>query len=75
MAWPLAARAQQPDRIRQVGVFVGLASSADDPIARETVRPFSEAMQAAGWLLRRSVKTKALELRLILSRKVKAKGK
>jgi len=31
-------------------VFVGLASSADDPIARETIRPFSEAMQAAGWL-------------------------
>jgi putative ABC transport system substrate-binding protein len=49
-AWPLAARAQQSERLRQVGVFVGLASSADDPVARETVRPFSEAMQAAGWL-------------------------
>jgi putative ABC transport system substrate-binding protein len=49
-AWPIAANAQQPDRVRQVGVFVGLASSADDPIARETIRPFSEAMQAAGWL-------------------------
>ena len=48
--WPMAANAQQPDRMRQVGVFVGLASSADDPIARETIRPFTEAMQAAGWL-------------------------
>ena len=50
VAWPIAAHAQQPDRIRQVGVFVGLASSAEDPIARETIRPFSEAMQAAGWM-------------------------
>src|SRR5450432_4422665 len=48
--WPIGAHGQQPDRARQVGVFVGLASSADDPIARETIRPFSEAMQAAGWL-------------------------
>jgi putative ABC transport system substrate-binding protein len=50
VAWPLMARGQQPDRIRQVAVFVGLASSADDPIAREMIGPFSEAMQAAGWM-------------------------
>jgi len=50
VSWPIAAHSQQPDRMRQVGVFVGLASSADDPIARETLRPFSEAMDAAGWL-------------------------
>jgi putative ABC transport system substrate-binding protein len=36
--------------VRQVGVFVGLASSPEDLMARETIRPFSEAMQAAGWL-------------------------
>lgn len=47
---PIAAHGQQPNRMWQVGVFVGLASSADDPIARETIRPFSEAMQAAGWI-------------------------
>jgi hypothetical protein len=28
-----AARAQQPERMRHVGVLVGLASSADDPVA------------------------------------------
>jgi hypothetical protein len=28
-AWPLAARAQQPDRIRRIGVLAGLAE--DDP--------------------------------------------
>jgi ABC-type uncharacterized transport system substrate-binding protein len=56
VAWPLAARAQQPDRIRQVGVFVGLASNADDSIARETIGPFSEAMQAAGWMEGKNVR-------------------
>jgi len=48
--WPLAARAQQPDRVRHIGVFVGLASSADDPIAGETLRQFRDAMQQAGWI-------------------------
>ena len=48
--WPLAARAQQRDRVRQIGVFVGNAGSADDPIAGETLRQFREAMQQAGWL-------------------------
>ena len=28
-AWPLAARAQQPERMRRVGVLMGLAE--DDP--------------------------------------------
>jgi putative tryptophan/tyrosine transport system substrate-binding protein len=50
VAWPLAARAQQPDRMRHIGVFVGLASSADDPVAGETLRIFKEAMQQAGWI-------------------------
>jgi hypothetical protein len=32
-AFPLAARAQQPDRVRRVGVLMGIA---DDPEARAT---------------------------------------
>jgi putative ABC transport system substrate-binding protein len=28
-AWPLAARAQQPERMRRIGVLMGFA--ADDP--------------------------------------------
>jgi putative ABC transport system substrate-binding protein len=49
-AWPTAARAQQPGRLRTVGVLVGLASSADDPVAVESLRPFKEEMQKAGWI-------------------------
>ena len=49
-AWPLAARAQQPNRVRHIGVFLGLAQSADDPGAGEVLRPFHAAMQEAGWV-------------------------
>jgi putative ABC transport system substrate-binding protein len=31
-AFPLAARAQQPNRVRHIGVFLGLATSADDRV-------------------------------------------
>lgn len=50
VAWPLAARAQQPGRVRSVGVLVGLASTADDPVAVESLRPFKDQMQKAGWV-------------------------
>jgi putative ABC transport system substrate-binding protein len=48
--WPLAARAQQPSQVRHIGVFLGLASGAEDPVASEFIRPFNEAMQKAGWI-------------------------
>ena len=36
VAWPLAARAQQTDRIRRIGVFMNLA--ADEPKGRRATR-------------------------------------
>jgi hypothetical protein len=48
-AWPLVAHAQQPNRVRHIGVFLGLAQSADDPGAGEVLRPFQAAMREAGW--------------------------
>src|SRR2546430_16791766 len=45
-AWPLAARAQQPDRVRRVGVLMGLA---DDPEGQARVIVFRQALQALGW--------------------------
>jgi putative tryptophan/tyrosine transport system substrate-binding protein len=50
VGWPLAARGQQPSRIRRIGVFVGNAPSADDPWARRQLQPFQEAMRDAGWI-------------------------
>jgi putative tryptophan/tyrosine transport system substrate-binding protein len=33
-AWPLAARAQQPDRMRRIGVLMGFAESDSDAQAK-----------------------------------------
>ena len=49
-AWPLAARAQQPGQMRHVGVLLGNASSAEDPIAKEILQQFRSAMEEAGWI-------------------------
>jgi putative ABC transport system substrate-binding protein len=50
VGWPFAARAQQPGQMRHIGVLLGLASSAEDPIAKETLQQFRGAMQEAGWI-------------------------
>jgi len=44
-AWPLAARAQQPDRVRRVGVLMGIA---DDPEGQARVMVFKQALHALG---------------------------
>ena len=41
---------------RRIGVFLGLAASADDPGAGEIVRPFKAAMQEAGWIDGRNIR-------------------
>ena len=45
--WPLAARAQQPDRIRLIGVLMGFAES--DPTAQSMVAAFRSALAKLGW--------------------------
>ena len=46
-AWPLAARAQQPDRVRRIGVLITLA--ADDPEGQARVAAFRQGLQQLGW--------------------------
>ena len=53
-AWPLAAQAQQPERVRRVGVLVNLA--ADDPLGQARVAAFVRGLQAAGWSEGRNVR-------------------
>jgi putative tryptophan/tyrosine transport system substrate-binding protein len=50
VGWPLAVRAQQPERLRQVGVLIGNSPNADDPFARQASKLIQEAMQGAGWV-------------------------
>jgi putative ABC transport system substrate-binding protein len=53
-AWPLAARAQQGERMRRIGVLITLA--ADDPEAQARVGAFLQGMQEFGWTLGRNVR-------------------
>src|SRR5262249_42654821 len=46
-AWPLGARAQQPERMRRIGVLVNRA--ADDPYGQAHVAAFQQALQQLGW--------------------------
>src|SRR6516165_5540365 len=46
-AWPFAARAQQRERMRSVGVLANLAE--DDPEDRKRVEAFLQALQKLGW--------------------------
>jgi ABC-type uncharacterized transport system substrate-binding protein len=51
-AWPLAASAQQPDRVRRVGVLMGIS---DDPEGQARVAVFRQALAALGWTEGRNV--------------------
>jgi putative ABC transport system substrate-binding protein len=53
-AWPLAARAQQPERMRLIGVLTGLA--ADDPDAQARYAAFVKGLQQLGWTDGRNVR-------------------
>jgi putative ABC transport system substrate-binding protein len=45
--WPLAARAQQPQRMRRVGVLMNLAS--DDLEGQTRLAAFQQELQQLGW--------------------------
>jgi putative tryptophan/tyrosine transport system substrate-binding protein len=46
-AWPLAARAQQVERVRRIGVLMGFAES--DATAQSWVAAFRDALARLGW--------------------------
>ena len=46
-AWPLAVRAQQPERMRRIGVLMNRA--ADDPTGQARLKVFQQALQQLGW--------------------------
>src|SRR6202022_4090047 len=52
-AWPLRARAQQPDRMRRIGVLMNLA--ADDPESPARGAAFAHGLQELGWAMGRNV--------------------
>jgi len=52
--WPLATRAQQPDRMRRIGVLMNLA--ADDAEGQARSAAFLQALQQLGWSDGRNVR-------------------
>ena len=47
MVWPVGAGAQQPERMRRVGVLVSIAEN--DPEGQTRLAVFKQAMQQLGW--------------------------
>src|SRR5215469_13802799 len=52
-AWPLAARAQQRERMRRIGVLMNLAS--DDTEGQARLAAFHQGLQQLGWTVGRNV--------------------
>jgi putative tryptophan/tyrosine transport system substrate-binding protein len=53
-AWPLAARAQQTERVRCIGVLMGFAE--DDPDMKARLAIFQQELDRLGWLEGRNVR-------------------
>ena len=53
-AWPFTGRAQQPERVRRIGVLMNL--TADNPQGKPQIAAFLEALQQLGWSDGRNVR-------------------
>jgi putative tryptophan/tyrosine transport system substrate-binding protein len=54
VAWPLAAHAQQPERVRRIGVL--MASAADDSENQARMAAFLQSLAQSGWIDGRNVR-------------------
>jgi putative ABC transport system substrate-binding protein len=54
VAWPLAARAQQSNRVRRIGVLTG--RDENDPLAKTHVSAFIQALADLGWTAGRNMR-------------------
>ena len=46
--WPLAARAQQPERMRRIGVL--MVTDENDPEGRAELSEFTKGLAELGWI-------------------------
>jgi len=53
-AWPVAARAQQSERMRRIGVLMNM--TADDPESQARLSAFVQGLQEFGWTVGRNVR-------------------
>jgi putative ABC transport system substrate-binding protein len=52
-SWPLAARAQQGERMRRIGMLIPL--NADDKVAQDRIAVFVQGLKELGWIEGRNV--------------------
>jgi putative ABC transport system substrate-binding protein len=52
-AWPVVVRAQQPERMRRIGVLMNF--TADDPISQDRLTAFVQGLQESGWTVGRNL--------------------
>src|SRR5690242_2803646 len=52
-AWPLAAHAQQPDRMRRIGVL--MLQNEDDPSTKPRIAAFVQELQKLNWVTNRNI--------------------
>ena len=55
--WPLAARAQQGDRVRRIGVLLG--GDENDAAYKARLPAFTQALAGLGWTEGRNVRMRA----------------
>jgi putative ABC transport system substrate-binding protein len=55
VAWPFVACAQQPERVRRIGVLMGAGVDTDDLDARARITAFRQELQQLGWTDGRNV--------------------
>jgi putative ABC transport system substrate-binding protein len=53
VSWPMTARAQQPERVRRVGVLMGIAEN--DPDSQSRIAALLQGLQELGWTNGRNV--------------------
>jgi len=53
-AWPLAARAQQPERMRRIGVL--LPAAPDDAEQQSWLGAFLQGLAQSGWITGRNIR-------------------
>ena len=53
-AWPLAAVAQQGERVRRIGVLTG--ADENDPVWKARISAFTQALAGLGWTDGRNVR-------------------
>jgi hypothetical protein len=53
-AWPVAARAQQAERMRRIGVLMN--TTPDEPDSQARITALAQGLQGAGWAIGRNLR-------------------